>query len=55
LDLKKAFDRIEYRAILEVLQHKGFGAKWQQWMKMIMTSRTSSILLNGVPGKVFHC
>jgi hypothetical protein len=24
-------------------------------MKMIMDSRTSSILLNGVIGKVFHC
>jgi hypothetical protein len=24
-------------------------------MKMIMGSGTSAILLNGVPGKVFHC
>ncbi len=29
---------------LEVLQHKGFGVKWQQWIKMIMSSVTSSIL-----------
>jgi hypothetical protein len=55
LDFEKAFDRIEHTTILEVLQHKGFGAKWQHLMKMIMTFGTSSILLNGVSGNVFHC
>jgi hypothetical protein len=31
---------------MEVLKHKGFGDKWQKWMKMIMGSGTSAILLN---------
>jgi retron-type reverse transcriptase len=48
LDSEKTFDRIEHQAIMEVLQHKGFGSKWLQWMKMIMRSGASSILLNGV-------
>jgi hypothetical protein len=43
LDFEKAFDRIEHKAIMEVLHHKGFGARWQQWMNMIMNSCTSSI------------
>jgi hypothetical protein len=55
LDFEKAFDRIEHKAIMGILRHKGFSAKWQLWMKMIMDYRTSSILLNGVRGKVFHC
>jgi retron-type reverse transcriptase len=54
LDFEKAFDRIEHKAIMDILHHKGFSSKWQLWMKMIMDSRTSSILLNGVSGKVIH-
>jgi hypothetical protein len=37
------------------MQHKGFGRKWINWMRMIMGSGTSTIFLNGVPIKVFHC
>jgi hypothetical protein len=46
LDFEKAFD---------ILQHKGFESKWLHWINMIMSSRTSTVLLNGVPGKSFHC
>jgi hypothetical protein len=35
-----------------VLEHKGFPTKW---IKGILTTETSSVLLNGVSGKVFHC
>jgi hypothetical protein len=49
LDFEKAFDRVKHEVILRVLQHKGFGEKWRNWIKMIMSSSTSSISLNGVP------
>jgi hypothetical protein len=55
LDIEKAFDKIEHNAILEILRHKGLRTKWLKWMDMIMSSWTSSIMLNGVPGKTFHC
>jgi hypothetical protein len=54
LNFEKAFDRIEHKVIAKVMQHKCFDQKWNMWMKMIMESCKSSILLNGVPGKVFH-
>jgi hypothetical protein len=55
LDFEKAFDKIEHQTMLEIMRHKGFDDLWMKWMENIFTSGTSSILLNGVPGKTFHC
>jgi hypothetical protein len=55
LDFEKAFDKVEHSFILKVLERKGFGPKWCQWIRLILNSATSAVLLNGVPGSVFHC
>jgi hypothetical protein len=55
LDFAKAFDTVEHEAIMKDFAALGFDPKWLQWMHMIMSSGTSSILLNGVPGKKFPC
>ena len=55
LDFAEAFDTIEHSAMMVMMMKLGLPPRWLQWMKMIFTSGTSSILLNGGPGRKFHC
>lgn len=55
LDFEKAYHRTEHETILEILEAKVFGKILCKWMRMIFTFGTSSVLLNGIPGKVFYC
>jgi hypothetical protein len=55
LDFAKAFDTIEHQAILQILRCRGYDDRWIQWISSIFSSGSSSVLLNGVPGKKFPC
>jgi hypothetical protein len=55
LDFEKAFDIVEYSAITLMLKHLGLGDIWINWIKCILNSARTSVLLNGVPGKKIHC
>ena len=55
IDFEKAFDKVEYNAILMVMKCLGFGDKWISWIACILQSASTSVLLNGVPGKKIIC
>ena len=55
LDFFKAFDTVEHDLILKLLHHKGFDSKWIGSSRELLSSGTSSVILNGVHGKQFTC
>jgi hypothetical protein len=54
LDFAKAFDTVEHEAILQIFSAFGCDQRWIMWLKMLMSSGTSEILLNGAPSKKFN-
>ena len=54
LDFAKAFDTVEHDLILLLLKYQGFDDKWISWIKELLSSGSSSIMLNGVPRKQFN-
>ena len=55
LDFEKAFDKVEYKAIIAMLKAKGFGPRWINWVTNILHSASTYVLLNGVGGKKIIC
>ena len=55
LDFEKAFDTIEHPAILQMLEHTGFPQRWINWISSILSTGTSAVIMNGVPGRKFKC
>ena len=55
LDFEKAFDSVEHEFIFQILKHKGFNDRWILWVQQLLTSGSSLVLINGVPGKKFMC
>jgi hypothetical protein len=51
IDFEKAFDKVEYSAIIAMRKAKGYGPKWVRLVESILHSSSTSVMLNGVPGK----
>jgi hypothetical protein len=55
LDFRKAFDSVDWSALDRILRARGFGDKWCGWIRTILESGRTAVLLNGVPGRWFDC
>lgn len=54
LDIKKAFDSVRWDYLMEVQQEMGFGVRWRYWVTTLLSTATTSILLNGSRGSWFR-
>ena len=54
LDIKKAYDQINWNFIVMVLKTMGFGEKWIGWIKWCISTTSFSILINGNPVGFFN-
>lgn len=55
LDFAKAFDTVNWDALDTIMQARGFSATWRKWMKEILHSSRSAVLVNGCPGLWISC
>jgi hypothetical protein len=53
LDFEKAYDKINWDFLFEMLEQKGFNETWCKWIKKVITSGTLSVQANGRMGRYF--
>jgi hypothetical protein len=47
LDMEKAFDSLSWDFLLEVLEAKGFGQRWRNWITAVLATASTRVLVNG--------
>ena len=53
LDMMKAYDRVCWKFLLQVLSKMGFSKNWCKWIKACISGAWFSVLLNGKPAGFF--
>lgn len=51
VDFKKAYDRISWPFLFQILDWFGFDTKWIDWIKLCVCSAKVAVLVNGAPTK----
>ena len=49
LDIEKAYDKLNWKFLLTVLNEMGFGSKWIGWIQWCIFTASFSVIINGSP------
>ena len=52
LDYEKAYDRLNWDFLVEMLTSRGFGAKWIRWNLSILQNSSFCVKINDVLGPI---
>ncbi|GJV63669.1 putative RNA-directed DNA polymerase [Tanacetum coccineum] len=53
VDFKKAFDRMNWEFLFDIMSQMNFGSKWRKRISSCLSSASVSVLINGSPSKEF--
>lgn len=54
MDLKKAYDRVDWNFLAYMMRRMGFGSKWWGWLQECVATTHFSILINDTPKGFFQ-
>ena len=54
LDISKAYDRIEWSFLEQIMRKLGFAEEWIQWIMMCVSTVSYSFKLNGEPAGLVY-
>ncbi|KAJ0877963.1 putative RNA-directed DNA polymerase [Helianthus annuus] len=55
IDFEKAYDNVNWNFLIDSMSKRGFPDRWCHWIKGILKSARSSVLVNGSPTFEFQC
>lgn len=55
IDFEKAYDKVNWDFLLELLKARGFSLRWIGWINACLRTGVSSVLVNGIEGRKFVC